>query len=308
MAKRAVSYAPVVRAVRSVCKVLFTPSPAAASPKPVEQLETRVLMSSSLAIQPADVSTYSWKGHSVTAYTGQYIGQIASPALFQKLTVKLGFSGVQSLSGENLYRFDTAIPVKQVQQFAAKYPNTFSLVEPNAYESIRSVLPNDPGLPLQYGINNTGQLQSYDYNGDGAITPYNYQLNSTPPATIQFPSPPYPNENHYGIAGDDIDAKDAWSITTGSPNVVVAVVDTGLDITHPDVIPNLWTNPLDTAANNYNGDGFPGDIHGYNFADNNADVMDENGHGTNVAGIVGAAGDNGIGVDRRRTGPSNCCR
>ena len=92
-----------------------------------------------------------------------------------------------------------------------------------------------------------------------------------------------------GTAGDDIHATDAWNISTGSRNVVVAVLDTGIDYTHPDLVPNLWTNPI---AN----DGFAGDLHGYNFCADTGNATDDNGHGTHVAGIIGADGNNGQGV------------
>lgn len=88
----------------------------------------------------------------------------------------------------------------------------------------------------------------------------------------------------------DINLPAAWTTTTGSRNVVVAVIDSGVDYTDPDLAANIWNNP------NAGADGFTGDVHGYNFVSDTGNVMDDNGHGTFVAGIIGAAGNNGVGV------------
>jgi subtilisin family serine protease len=87
-----------------------------------------------------------------------------------------------------------------------------------------------------------------------------------------------------------IGAPQAWSRSTGSSSVIVAVLDTGIDLTHPDLEQNIWTNPHPGE------DGFVEDLHGWNFAENNNDPSDAYGHGTHVAGIIGAVGNNGIGV------------
>ncbi len=85
---------------------------------------------------------------------------------------------------------------------------------------------------------------------------------------------------------NNINAPNAWNITTGSKNVIVAVMDTGVDINNPDLSANIWTNP------NLN----ESDKHGWNFVDNNNNVTDTNGHGTHCAGVIGAVGDNNLGV------------
>ena len=99
----------------------------------------------------------------------------------------------------------------------------------------------------------------------------------------------------YGLT--KIAAPQAWDITTGNTNVVVGVVDEGIQVNHPDLQANIWTNPAEIAGNGIDddGNGFIDDINGYNFADNSGTIPAE-GHATHVAGIIGAVGNNGIGV------------
>jgi subtilisin family serine protease len=106
------------------------------------------------------------------------------------------------------------------------------------------------------------------------------------------PNTTAPNDAKYSQqwAPGDINLPAAWNISTGSRNVVVAVIDSGVDYNDPDLAANIWTNP------NAGRDGFSGDVHGYNFVANNGNPMDDNGHGTHVAGIIGAVGNNGQGV------------
>ncbi len=131
--------------------------------------------------------------------------------------------------------------------------------EPN-YISRAAVMPNDPRLAEQWAVNNTGQSG--------------------------------------GTADADIDAPEAWNTTTGSDDVIIAVIDTGVDYTHPDLVGNMWVNLGEIAGNGIDDDrnGYIDDVHGWDAVAGDGDPMDDNGHGTHCAGIIGATGDNGQGV------------
>ena len=148
-----------------------------------------------------------------------------------------------------------------VADAVAKYRHhpAIKLIEPNYLVHVDAV-PNDPSFPIQWSLQNTGQQG--------------------------------------GTPGDDIHAVPAWDQTTGSNQVLVAVVDTGMDMTHPDLVDNLYTNPGEIPGNGIDddGNGFVDDVHGFDFANFDGDPTDDNGHGTHVAGTIGAHGNDGIGI------------
>ncbi|NBB86975.1 MAG: S8 family serine peptidase [Bacteroidetes bacterium] len=131
---------------------------------------------------------------------------------------------------------------------------------------------------------------------------------TTAPATTSDPL--FGDQWHYnntgqrfGTAGADIQLLDAWAIETGAPEVIVQVVDSGMEITHPDLAANLWTNPCETENGQDDcGNGYVDDVYGYNFANDNADVSPHDpqdmgdSHGIHVAGTIAATTDNDIGV------------
>ena len=117
--------------------------------------------------------------------------------------------------------------------------------------------PNDPDFPYQWSLNNSGQAG--------------------------------------GVAGSDISAESAWDIQKSASGVIVAVIDSGIRLTHQDLAPNLWTNPNPGAG------AYTADIHGINASipisePGNGNPDDDLTHGSMVAGIIGAAGNNGTGI------------
>ncbi|MDP4536618.1 S8 family serine peptidase [Alkalimonas collagenimarina] len=113
----------------------------------------------------------------------------------------------------------------------------------------------------------------------------------------QQPNDPLYDEQWHLQALPGIQAEQAWQQTTGDPNVVVAVIDTGIDYNHPDLQDNIWRNPLEQDnGQDDSGNGYIDDIRGIDTANNTSDPMDDDGHGTLIAGLIAAAGNNSQGV------------
>jgi subtilisin family serine protease len=101
-----------------------------------------------------------------------------------------------------------------------------------------------------------------------------------------------------GIADCDIDAPEAWDLTFDAQTILVSVIDSGIRVTHEDLATNLWTNPGEIPGNGVDDDdnGYIDDVHGINAINGSGTITDEPSHGTHVAGILGAAANNGRGI------------
>jgi subtilisin family serine protease len=143
--------------------------------------------------------------------------------------------------------------------------------EPNWIREANEVIPTDPSFADQWGLRNTGQ---------------DHPIEDPPPASV------------LGLADADADVSDAWSVTQGSPDTVIAILDTGVDLSHSDLTASFWSNPAETAANGIDDDanGYVDDAVGFDFVGNDPTPQDDRvGHGSHVAGIAAAAVNNSIG-------------
>jgi hypothetical protein len=156
--------------------------------------------------------------------------------------------------------FDIRVPIEPPAS-VSEHPNYQDLLyrsNDRVLELPEPLLPSDPRFSEQWALNNLGQ--------DG------------------------------GKARADIDALKAWLTTKGSEKVVVAVLDTGVDFTHVDLVHNMWVRPESVPAYRDDELGAFNDINGFDDTQAIPDPMDDNGHGTHCAGIIGAEGDNGEGI------------
>lgn len=165
-----------------------------------------------------------------------------------------------SLSQSKL--FTIVEPVFATSIPEVKMGSTFSLEVPTATDDEQDVPFNDPLLLKQWHYKNFGTTSK-------------------------------------SVAGADINLFEAWKTETGKPNVIVAIVDGGIDVTHEDLVDNLWINEGEIPGNGIDddGNGYIDDVYGWNFVSNKSEItLDEAGHGTHVAGTVAARNNNGIGV------------
>lgn len=171
-----------------------------------------------------------------------------------------------SYAHSGMVRITTSVPQAQAIEELIR-SGQVEFVVPDYQRKPFSTASNDTNLTAQWGLDNTGQI----INGD------------------------------YGLIDQDINAPEGWSVATNANNVIVAVLDDGIDLGHEDLADNIWTNPTEIPGNNLDDDknGYVDDVYGIDtFAGHGLESYDDTTgyHGTSVAGVIGAKGNNGIGI------------
>ena len=225
----------------------------------IEGLEARLPMSADAGIAAAEsLRQIHWNGRQVDVIADSWVAHTSDRnTTLADLTLPAAWTG-RSL-GEGFFSLSAPGSATADVTGWARRTRGIVAVEPD-FAIAPTALPADPAFDRLWGLRNVGQSG--------------------------------------GAVGADIRAETAWNTTTGSRGVVVAVIDTGVDYRHPDLAANIWTNPREVAGDGIDndGNGYVDDARGYDFANGDSDPMDDNGHGTHVAGTIGAVGNNGVGV------------
>jgi subtilisin family serine protease len=225
---------------------------------------------------------------------GKLFGIILLPLLVAG-SVSAQTVSTQFREGELLVKFRGGVAQAQVQ-------STFSSVgiaQIKYFPAIDVYLCN---ITNQQSVNAAVQASQADPNIEYAEP--NYIYTKFEPAPRATPNDPRFDEL-YAMQNSndaDIDAVEAWDTQQGSKDILVGVIDTGVDYNHEDLSANMWRNPGESGDGKENngvdddGNGYVDDVFGWNFQGDNNDPLDDNGHGTHVSGTIGAVGNNGTGV------------
>ena len=196
--------------------------------------------------------------------------------------------------------FDESTPVRTFATAVAVRPE-ISAVQFNATPKLASDCKSIPFRPQASLSAASGEVIPFD----DPMNTYQWNLNNTGDKAVA----------ETAREGADVGVMDAWKLTAGTPDVIVAVCDAPVKYTHPDLAANMWVNEAEkngVKGKDDDGNGFIDDIHGFNFYPSkvsngaiNWNVNGESGHGTHVAGIIAAVNDNGIGVSSIAGGSGN---
>ncbi|OUR97067.1 hypothetical protein A9Q84_12100 [Halobacteriovorax marinus] len=215
----------------------------------------KVLLSCALAFSFNSIAT-DFNGYIVKFKNGSNaINQKSLKTFGDFKALNFSFGNFAALSGANLSNKN--------MKTLANHPEV-EYVEPNwvikVEAKVETATITDPNFSQQWGLQNTGK------NSGGWFSP--------------------------GKKGEDVNATRAWTVTKGNKDIIVAVIDTGIDYRHPDLKENLWVNEAElngTAGIDDDGNGYVDDTYGYDFANSDGDPLDGHGHGTHCSGVIGAA-------------------
>jgi subtilisin family serine protease len=197
---------------------------------------------------------------------GQLLVRFASGVAPQSINARLGATTIRAYHIVPNLQLVSLPKTLDVQAAVAAYSRTPGVLyaEPDYISHLDETTPNDPSFTLQWNWKNTGQIG--------------------------------------GTPDDDVDATDAWDLTTGSSTVAVGVLDSGVQTQphlHVDLAGNIWNNTPEcngVPGVDDEGDGYVDDCHGIDTINHDSDPDDDTGHGTHTSGTIGAVGNNGIGV------------